>query len=121
MQGEGDYWEYEEFEDPFENFANHWYQVIERIGKLELTPNDVSKWYANFDSAKSIFNIDNSDDSHYSEVGQFTKMNEIEDFLDIAIMEGKTNYRKNERIRLKETYGAISEIVYWFRLIFRTI
>ena len=117
-----DYENDEEYEDdPLDNFTDHWDQLIEKIETLELTPNDVSKWYATFKAEKSTFLMYNSYDSGYSDNDKLTRMNEIKHFLEIAITKGKTNYRNNERIRLKETYGALSEIVYWFRLIFRTI
>jgi hypothetical protein len=122
MPGEEDYDNYEEYEnDPLDDFTDHWDQLIDEIETLELTPYDVSKWYATFKADMSNFSMYHSADSNYTDNEQSTRMKEIKDFLEIAITKGKTKYRNNERIRLKETYGALSEIVYWFRLIFRTI
>ncbi|MFA5295448.1 MAG: hypothetical protein WC382_08040 [Methanoregulaceae archaeon] len=115
-----DYYDNSEL-DPLDDFTDHWDDLIDNIETLELTPKDTKLWYLKFKSDRSIFFLTNPVGSDYEYNEQHTRMRQIENYLDIAINKGKTNYRNNERIRLKEAYGVLSEIIFWFRLIFRTI
>jgi hypothetical protein len=40
------------------------------------------------------------------------RLDRLEKNLDLALLQAKENYREKERIRIKEAYGPISELIF---------
>lgn len=105
---------YEDIRNDLKVFEAHWIEISEELKKSELSSVDAQSWRRRFGIQKREFlwshTIPN-DSSH--EINH--SVDNIEHLLEIGILAGRKNYRDNEGIRLKNKFGFLGELYYWFK------
>lgn len=93
-----------------EDFEDHWVKMGKDIETTEMSLDDVRYWEIKFDLDRTHLIQSLPGRSFTTEVD--TRINRIKNKFDIAILKGKANYRENEKIRLKDSYGLLAPLIY---------
>jgi len=103
--------------DPLDNLANHWNVIIEKMQTQELTRKMAMTIYKDWKYAiKNYYDIQ-SKFSRYTQQQQWEKIEQIENLIKPGMYQALQNYRNAERIKLKELYGSIGELIYFIKKI----
>ena len=103
--------------DPLDNSVNHWNVIIEKMQTQELTRKMAIATLQDWRYAiENFYNIQ-SGFSRYTKQQQWEKIEQIENLVKLASYQAVQNYRNAERIKLKELYGPIGELIYFIKKI----
>lgn len=103
-----------ESERHLKEFEEHWIKIAEAMEKTELSDNDAIRWKQKFriDKLQYLLCHDLQSLDSYE---IYNRLDDIEHWIEIAILKGKKNFRDNEGIRLKNKYGLVGELYYWLK------
>jgi len=103
--------------DPLDNLVNHWNVIIKKMQTQELTRKMAMTIYKDWKYAiKNYYDIQ-SKFSRYTQQQQWEKIEQIENLIKPGMYQALQNYRNAERIKLKELYGSIGELIYFIKKI----
>jgi hypothetical protein len=103
--------------DPLDNLVNHWNVIIEKMQTQELTRKMAMTIYKDWKYAiKNYYDIQ-SEFSRYTKQKQWEKIEQIENLIKPGMYQALQNYRNAERIKLKELYGPMGELIYFIKKI----
>ncbi|WP_214084096.1 hypothetical protein [Methanoculleus sp.] len=99
------------------DFEKEWLATCQQLENMELNQRQAKGWLKQFYSEKTILRVElvEKKDEYWDVTRRLNKA------ILAALNKAMTNYRSNERLRLKETWGTLSEIIYFLQRIMRII
>ena len=93
-----------------ENFEKRWDELCKQLETTEMPRHDAERWDSEFREEKNVYQK-NIPDEFYNEI--YPRLDQVGHKVSVAILKARANFRKNEKIRLKDAYGFLGEIIYF--------
>lgn len=111
---------HEDIEKDLNAFEEHWMNISKELKDSEVSPREAQNWRRKFRIREKEFLWSHTlSNTPTYEIN--AKLKNIEDFLKIGLMAGQKNYRDTEGVRLKNKFGSLGELYYWFKEVMKKI
>ena len=103
-----------------ENFEKRWDELCKQLETTEMPRHDAERWDSEFREEKNVYQKtipDSIQNEFYNEI--YPRLDQVGHKVSVAILKARANFRKNEKIRLKDAYGSLGEIIYFVLKIIR--
>lgn len=102
------------FFDRLKNFEIHWDEMCKKYENMKMSRHDAKHCERKFRDRIYDFRMTTIPDSIKYKVQDDIeqRLNQVKDKVSVAILKARNNFRENEKIRLKDAYGLLGELLY---------